>query len=167
MLQHHNLVKEVSVAGLKLDVDELDIKKPKAVLDDLNLVESKVNKIYIIKFKPFLLIWRHLAILQIMMLQKKVYDQLVTKVNGNGSVKKTRSAKKITETVNKIPRTTVVIRKTDYDTKITKTRSEILDVTDLIKKIDFDPNLDNSSRVTLKYRKYSIKKIITWLLLQD
>ena len=95
------------------------------------------------------------------MLQKKVYDQLVTKVNDNGSVKKTRSATKITETENKIPRTTVVIRKTDYDTKITKTRSEILDVTDLIKKIDFDPNLDNSSRVTLKYRKYSIKKIIT------
>ena len=95
MLQHHNLVKQVSIAGLKLDVDELDIKKPKAVLDDLNLVESKVNKIYIIKFKPFLLIWRHLAILQIMMLQKKVYDQLVTKVNGNGSVKKTVQLQKL------------------------------------------------------------------------
>ena len=58
-----------------------------------------------------------------MMLLKRLYDQLVTKVNNidaSDFVLKTKYSTDKTELENKIPDTSGLVKKTDYNNKITE-----------------------------------------------
>ena len=91
---------KTNLANLKTEVDKLDIDKLMPVPVDLSKL-SDVVKIDVV--------------------EKHVYDKLVTKVNNintSGFVLKTKYDTDKSELANKIPDTSGLVKKTDYNTKI-------------------------------------------------
>ena len=102
-----------NLAGLKTEVDKLDIDKLVPVPVDLSKL-SNVVKNDVVK--------------------KTVYDKLVAKVNNidtSDFLLKTKYNADKTELENKIPDTDGLVKKTDYNTKITEIEGKIPDFSSL------------------------------------
>ena len=105
-----------NLAGLKTEVDKLDIDKLAPVPVDLSKI-SDVAKNGVV--------------------EKTVNDELVTKVNSintSGTVLKTKYDTDKSELENKIPDTSGFVKKTDYNIKITEIEGKIPDVSNLARK---------------------------------
>ena len=108
-----SLALKSNLAGLKTELDKLDIDKLVPVPVDLSKL-SDVVKNDVVK--------------------KDVYDKLVTKVNNtdtSGLVKKTDQNTKITKREGKIPDTSGLVKNTDYNTKITEIEGKIPNINNL------------------------------------
>ena len=102
---------KTNLANLKDEVDKLDIDKLMPVPADL----SKLSDV----------------------IEKHVYDKLVTKVNNintSGFVLKTKYDTDKSELENKIPVTSGLVEKTDYNTKITEIEGKTPDISNLSTK---------------------------------
>ena len=107
---------KTNLAGLKTEVDKLDIDKLVPVPVDLSKL-SDVVKNDVVK--------------------KDVYDKLVAKVNSidtTGFVLKIKYDTDKSEQENKIPDTSDLVKKIDYDAKITDIEGKIPDVSGLATK---------------------------------
>ena len=104
---------KTNLAGLKTEVDKLDIDKLAPVPVDLSKL-SDVVKHDVVK--------------------KTVYDKLVATVNSidnSAFVLKTKYDTDKTELKNKIPDTSGLVKKTDYNAKVTELEDNIPDVSSL------------------------------------
>ena len=107
---------KLNLAGLKAEVEKLDIDKLVAVPVDLSKL-SDVLKNDVVK--------------------KTVYDKLVAKINNidtSGFVLKTKYDTDKSELENKIADTRSLVKKTDYNTKITEIENKMQDVSSLATK---------------------------------
>ena len=107
---------KTNLAGLKTEVDQLDIDKLVLVPIDLSKLSDAVKKDAV---------------------KKTEYDKLVAKGNdrdASGFVLKTKYDTGKSELENKIPDTCSVVKKTDYDAKIAEKKGKIPDVTNLATK---------------------------------
>ena len=107
---------KANVAGLKTDVDELDIDKLTTVPVDLSKLIKVVKNDFV---------------------KKTVYYELVAEVNSIDTSRfalKTKYDTDKSEIENKIPDTSGLVKKTDYDAKITEIEGKIPDVSSLATK---------------------------------
>ena len=106
---------KTNLAGLKTELDKLDIDKLVQVPVDLSKLSDVKNDVAKIT----------------------VYDKLLAKVNSidtSGFVLKTKHDTDKSELENGIPDTSGLVKKTDYDAKITDKQGEIPDVSNLVTK---------------------------------
>ena len=104
------------LAGLKTEVDKLDIDKLVTVPVDLSKFSNVVKNDVV---------------------QKTVYDKLAAEVNSidtSGFVLKTKYDTDKSKLENEIPDTSGLVKKTDYDAKITEIEGKIPDVSGLSTK---------------------------------
>ena len=101
-----------NLAGLKTEVDELDIDRLVPIPVDLSKLSDVVKNV----------------------VKKTVYDKLVAKVNSidtSGFVLKTKYDTDKSELENKIPDTSGLVKKTDYNAKITEIEGKIPSISGL------------------------------------
>ena len=80
MLIHHILLKKTDLANLKSDVDKLNMDKVKNVLSNLNNSKNKVDKLDVNKLVPTPVDLCKLTDVVKMMLLKKMYLMLRSKI---------------------------------------------------------------------------------------